>query len=284
VPILLAPSPVQGEGAAAAIAAALAEIVKVPDVDVVIVARGGGSMEDLWAFNDEALARAIAACPVPVISAVGHETDFTIADFVADLRAPTPSAAAELAVPVAAELLAELQLLGRRLGRALHAETRSLRLRLERTRAALGDPRRLIDLRRQSLDDFVERAVRALHAAGVQRRADLRALEGRLFRSHPQRQIADQRAALVTAERRLLASGTSLLVHRRRALEALAGKLDALSPLKVLDRGYSLARGPGGQVLRSCAGLHQGDDVTVTLHDGDLRTRIEEIVARRGES
>ena len=116
VPILLAPTPVQGEGAAAAIVAALAEIVKVPDVDVVIVARGGGSMEDLWAFNDEALARAIAACPVPVISAVGHETDFTIADFVADLRAPTPSAAAELAVPVAADLLAELQLLGRRTG------------------------------------------------------------------------------------------------------------------------------------------------------------------------
>jgi exodeoxyribonuclease VII large subunit len=282
LPILLAPSPVQGEGAAAAIVAALAEIVKVPDVDVVIVARGGGSLEDLWAFNDEALARAIAACPVPVISAVGHETDFTIADFVADLRAPTPSAAAELAVPVATELLAESHLLGRRLGRALHAETRSLRLRLERARGALGDPRRFIDLRRQDLDDFVDRAVRALHAASAQRRADLRSLEARLFRSHPQRRIADQRAALAAAERRLVASGTCLVAHRRRALESLAGKLDALSPLKVLDRGYSLARGPGGQVLRSCAGLHQGDNVTVTLHDGDLRTRIEEIVARRG--
>ena len=282
LPILLAPSPVQGEGAATAIAAALAEIVKVPDVDVVIVARGGGSLEDLWAFNDEALARAIAACPVPVISAVGHETDFTIADFVADLRAPTPSAAAELAVPVAAELLAELHLLGRRLGRALHAETRSLRLRLERARVALGDPRRFIDLRRQDLDDFVDRAVRALHAASARQRTDLRALEARLFRSHPQRRIADQRAALAAAERRLVASGTSLVAHRRRALESLAGKLDALSPLKVLDRGYSLARGPGGQVLRSCADLHQGDNVTVTLRDGDLRTRIEEIVARRG--
>ena len=281
VPILLAPTPVQGEGAAAAIAAALAEIVKVADVDVVIVARGGGSLEDLWAFNDEALARAIATCPVPVISAVGHETDFTIADFVADLRAATPSAAAELAVPVAADLLAELQLLGRRLGRALHAETRALRLRLERVRAALGDPRRLIDLRRQGLDDFVERAARALYAATARRRADLRSVEARLFRSHPQRRIADQRNALTAAERRLVAAGSALLAHRRRTLEALTGKLDALSPLKVLDRGYSLARGPGGQLLRSCAGLHQGDDVTVTLSDGDLRTRIEQIIARR---
>ena len=282
VPILLAPTPVQGEGAAAAIAAALAAIVKVPDVDVVIVARGGGSLEDLWAFNDEALARAIASCPVPVISAVGHETDFTIADFVADLRAPTPSAAAELAVPVAADLLAEVQLLGRRMGRALQGETRALRLRLERARAALGDPLRLIDLYRQALDDFAERAARALYAATARRRTDLRAAETRLYRLHPQRRIADQRAALTAAERRLVASGTSLLAHRRRSLEALAGKLDALSPLKVLDRGYSLARGPDGQVLRSCAGLGRGDDVTITLRDGDLRTRIEEILARRG--
>ncbi|HEX7596783.1 MAG TPA: exodeoxyribonuclease VII large subunit [Polyangia bacterium] len=281
VPILLAPTPVQGEGAAAAVAAALAEIVKVPDVDLVIVARGGGSMEDLWAFNDEALARAIAACPVPVISAVGHETDFTIADFVADLRAPTPSAAAELAVPVAEDLLAEMHLLGRRLGRALHAETRSLRLRLERARTLLGDPRRFLDMRRQDLDDFMERGARALRASSARRRAHLRALEGRLFRLHPQRRIADQRAALAAAERRLLASGQSLLTHRRRLLESLAGKLDALSPLKVLDRGYSLARGPDGQVLRSCAGLHQGDDVTVTLRDGDLRARIQEILNRR---
>ena len=160
-------------------------------------------------------------------------------------------------------------------------QTRALRLRLERARAALGDPRRLIDLRRQGLDDFVERAARALRATTARRRADLRAVEARLFRSHPQRRIADQRAALAAAERRLITSGTSLLAHRRRTLEALAGKVDALSPLKVLDRGYSLARGPDGQLLRSCAGLHRGANVTVTLRDGDLLTRIEEIVARR---
>jgi exodeoxyribonuclease VII large subunit len=217
-----------------------------------------------------------------VISAVGHETDFTIADFVADLRAPTPSAAAELAVPVAADLLAEMHLLGRRMGRALLGETGGLRLRLERARTLLGDPRRFLDMRRQDLDDFMERATRSLRAASARRRADLRAMEARLFRLHPQRRIADQRATLAAAERRLVASGHTLLTHRRRMLEALAGKLDALSPLKVLDRGYSLARGPEGQVLRSCAGLNPGEDVTVTLRDGDLNTRIQKIITRRG--
>src|SRR6185312_13454480 len=114
VPILISPAPVQGEGASLAIASALRRLEAVEDVDVIIVARGGGSLEDLWAFNEEPVARAIVGCRVPVISAVGHETDFTIADFAADLRAPTPSAAAELAVPIAEDLRAELALLQRR--------------------------------------------------------------------------------------------------------------------------------------------------------------------------
>jgi exodeoxyribonuclease VII large subunit len=305
VPILLAATPVQGDGAAQSIAAALRDICKVPDVDVVIVARGGGSIEDLWAFNDEELARQIAACPIPVISAVGHETDFTIADFVADLRAPTPSAAAELAVPVAADLRNEVQILGRRLGRALHGEIRHCRLRLERGRAALGDPRRLIDERREGLDDFTERASRCLRARITRCRQDVRQVEARLFRAHPQRRIATQRAALAGAERRLLTCGTALTANpraalgaierrllaagraltaaRRRSLETLTGKLDALSPLKVLERGYSVARGPDGQVLRSCQGLQAGESVTVTLRDGDLLSRIEEVRLRRSK-
>ena len=284
VPILLAPTAVQGEGAAASIAAALVALCQVPDVDVIILARGGGSMEDLWAFNDEALARTIAACPLPTISAIGHETDFTIADFVADVRAPTPSAAAELAVPVAAELLAEVQVLAGRLGRGLLGQIGSRRLTLERARTRLGDPRRLIDDRRQVLDELAERASRALNNACSRRRKDLQTLEGRLLRAHPQRRIADQRAAIGLLERRLSRMGSQLLTGRRRTLETLTSKLDALSPLKVLDRGYSLTRGPDGKVLRSHQGLSPGDAVTVTLRDGDLRTRIEEILARRERS
>lgn len=284
VPIVVAPTPVQGEGAAASIAAALLALCHVPDVDVIIIARGGGSMEDLWAFNDEALARTIAACPLPTISAVGHETDFTIADFVADIRAPTPSAAAELAVPVAAELLAETRVLAGRLCRGLLGQVAARRLLLERARARLGDPRRIVDERRQSLDELAERGGRALASALAHRRKDLQTVEGRLLRAHPQRRIADQRGALGLLVRRMSQVGSRLLGERRRSLEALTGKLDALSPLKVLDRGYSLARGPDGKVLKSQQGLAPGDQVTVTLRDGDLRTRIEEITARRRQS
>lgn len=280
VPILLAPTPVQGEGAALSIADALVQLCRVPDVDVIIIARGGGSMEDLWAFNDERLARTIAACPLPTISAVGHETDFTIADFVADVRAPTPSAAAELAVPVAAELLAEIRVLAGRLSRGLVGEIRNRRLVLERARARIGDPRRLIGERRQQLDDAAERSARALAGRIANGRKDLHASMARLLRAHPQRRISDQRLLLGGLEQRLAHAGQGLLTTRRHSLEALTSKLDALSPLKVLDRGYSLARDAEGRVVRSCEGLEPGQTLTVTLQDGDLRTRIEEIAKR----
>lgn len=280
VPILLAPTPVQGEGAALSIADALVQLCRVPDIDVIIIARGGGSMEDLWAFNDERLARTIAACPLPTISAVGHETDFTIADFVADVRAPTPSAAAEMAVPVAAELVAEMRVLAGRLSRGLVSVVRTRRLVLERARARLGDPRRLIDERRQQLDDAAERAARALAGRIASGRKDLHASNARLLRAHPQRRIADQRLLLGGLEQRLAHAEHRLLTTRRHSIEALTSKLDALSPLKVLDRGYSLARDAEGRVVRSCDGLAPGQALTVTLQDGDAHTHIEKIEKR----
>jgi exodeoxyribonuclease VII large subunit len=275
--ILLAAAPVQGEGAALELAAALRRIASVPDIDVVILARGGGSLEDLWAFNEEPLARAIAACRVPVISAVGHETDFTIADFVADVRAPTPSAAAEILLPVAAELRLQLQQLDRRLARGMETEFRGCRLVLERARARLGDPRRLIDQKRQAADDLITRARRALHAQAARQRTGLRALETRLYRAHPQRRIADQRTALAALERRLADAAGTLVLRRRRALEGMNGKLGALSPLKVLERGYSLTRGAGGRLVASVTDVAPGEAVTVTLRDGELGARVEQL-------
>jgi exodeoxyribonuclease VII large subunit len=280
VSILLAPTPVQGDGAAASIADAIVRLCHVPDVDVIIIARGGGSMEDLWAFNDEKLARTIAACPLPTISAVGHETDFTIADFVADVRAPTPSAAAEMAVPVAAELLAELRVHAGRLARALLGDIRTGRLALERGRRLLGDPRRIVDERRQVLDECSERAARAVAGMLSARRKDLHTSTAGLLRAHPRRRIADQRFALAGLERRLSRTGSQLLSTRRRALDGLASKLDALSPLKVIDRGYSLARTADGKLVHSCQDIDRGQLLTVTLRDGDLHARVEEVQRR----
>jgi exodeoxyribonuclease VII large subunit len=282
VPILLAPTPVQGEGAALSIAAALRALAAVPDVDVVILARGGGSAEDLWCFNDEGLARVIAACRVPVVSGVGHETDFTIADFVADRRAPTPSAAAEICVPVAADLLLETQVLGRRLARAALGEVRSGRLLLERLHRRLPPPRRLVEQRRQALDELAARGGAALRA-GVRRRSEnLRAIEARLMRAHPQRRIADQRAALALLERRLGTAAAARIGGRHRALEALAAKLATLSPLSVLDRGYSLARRPDGAVVTQASGMQPGEPLQVVFRDGEVATRVERVALDPG--
>lgn len=277
VPILLSPSPVQGEGAAPAIIAALHAVCQVKGVDLVILARGGGSFEDLWAFNDEALARAIACCPIPTLSAVGHETDFTIADFVADKRAPTPSAAAEMAVPVLADLLDELHTLEGRLSRALLSEVRDRRLILERMEARLSTPKRLLDDRYQALDDLISRAHTALQSLLRRQHQSLQSLESRFFRAHPKRRIADQRATLIWLENRINHLGVQHINQRRYEMNTLASKLTALSPLGVLERGYCLARDEQGHVLSSHQGLEKGDHVTITLRTGDLHTTIDEI-------
>jgi exodeoxyribonuclease VII large subunit len=274
VPILLSPTPVQGEGAAITIASAIRRLQKVEDVDVIIVARGGGSLEDLWAFNEEPVARAIFACRVPVISAVGHETDFTIADFVADVRAPTPSAAAERAVPVMGDLRAELALLCRRAGRATTERLRERRHALERARNRLADPRRLLDARRQILDDHAERARRQVSRQLVVARATLRALEVRLLRAHPQRRVHEQRHALQTLRHRLEAVARGQLARRRHAVEAARGKLEALSPLRVLDRGFSLAQLPDGRLLTDAADARPGDAVRLRLRRGAIETEV----------
>ncbi|HEY0705620.1 MAG TPA: exodeoxyribonuclease VII large subunit, partial [Polyangia bacterium] len=274
--LLLAPAPVQGDGAAPAIVAALRAIARVPRVDVIILARGGGSMEDLWCFNDEALARAIAACPIPVISAVGHETDFTIADFVADVRAPTPSAAAELAVPMMTDIKAEFAVLQRRAVRAVHAELATRRLVIERARRRIGDPRRLVDAQRQALDDLGSRATAALRANLVRQHKALTAAEARLLRAHPQRRIGEQRAQLTALLRRLHAAIDARIATRHRALEGLRGKLESLSPLSVLERGYALARARDGHVITRAAGLAPGDAIAVRFADGEVTTRVEQ--------
>jgi exodeoxyribonuclease VII large subunit len=275
--IVVAPARVQGEGAAAEVAQGIRELNALGDVDVIIVGRGGGSLEDLWAFNDEMLARTIAASKIPLISAVGHEVDFTIADFVADVRAATPSNAAELVVKekrAVVESLADLSVrLRRGIGRALAAH----RDRLERTRGrrVLTDPARpLRDLDRR-LDDARARLRQAALAA-ITRGEHRVELAGRGLRAlSPVARTLNGRRALTDLHGRLARGLRQTLDHSHHSLGVAAGRLDSLSPLAVLGRGYSLTLTPARRIVRSWRAVSAGDAVRVLLHEGSLDCRVD---------
>jgi exodeoxyribonuclease VII large subunit len=267
---------VQGEGAARDLVSALRAIARVPEVDVIIIGRGGGSVEDLWAFNDEALARAIVACPVPVISAVGHEVDFTIADFVADVRAATPSNAAELVVDRAENFLT-------RIGRADQRLRQALGRAMERGRQTAGR----LDLRLRQWPVHVAMRDRDVEQLQMRLSACIRASTHRhrdrfdAFRRRLERRDARQvLAALLGRVQR----ADDRLRHRigtRRAaadgrLRELGGRLDALSPLAVLGRGYAVCwNEPRTSIIRSRTDVQPGDAVRVTVADGEIGCRVE---------
>lgn len=271
------PVPVQGDGAAAQIVSMLRRAADSGRYDVLVLARGGGSLEDLWAFNDEALARTIAASPVPVVSAVGHETDFSLADFAADLRAPTPSVAAELLVPNRDDLLHRLRQLDARL-RNLH--TQRLRQAMQRAdRAAL----RLNALRPQARLDALRRrqedALRRLRLSARQRlereRARLRHADATLRTTHPARRIARLRERLVALALRPQAAIVRHLGHQALRLRGLARSLEAVSPLATVARGYAILQHEDGRVVRSVLDAVPGDRLAARLQDGRLRVRVE---------
>jgi exodeoxyribonuclease VII large subunit len=280
--VLVAPVRVQGAEAPAEIAAAIANLCAMPDLDVVIVGRGGGSIEDLWAFNDERVARALHACRVPVISAVGHETDFTIADFVADLRAPTPSGAAELVVREKLHVVRGLAGLYDRLKQAIEARVergRERALFLARRRV-LTQPRRALADRHRRVDDLTARlvaGVRASHRHAAHRAA---LATNTLSSLHPLARISQGVAVLAQLRGRLGAAGGHSVKASRHRFEASVGRLQSLSPLAVLGRGYSLTRLPSGAVVRRAAGLHPGDAIEILLHEGTLGARVEQIRER----
>ncbi len=274
--IVIAAAKVQGEGAAQEVAQGVRDLNALGDVDVIIVGRGGGSLEDLWAFNDEMLARTIAASKVPVISAVGHEVDFTIADFVADLRAPTPSAAAELVVrekQAVAESVADLT---RRLrvaaARAL-VRQRDRLLTMQRRRVLTDPARPLRDLERR-LDDARARLRRAM--TGAMRHAAHRfALSTQGLRNQsPVLRTLENRRQLTNLHDKLSRGAAREMDRSRHRLRVAVGRLDSLSPLAVLARGYSLTRTPDGTVVRSARQVRVGDDVSVLLHEGSLDCRV----------
>jgi exodeoxyribonuclease VII large subunit len=252
--IVIAPARVQGEGAAEEIARGLGDLGRLGDVDVIIVGRGGGSLEDLWAFNEETVARAIAACKVPVIAAVGHEVDVTIADFVADLRAPTPSAAAELVVREKQALVEQVDALRSRLRRAAVRPLGTLVRRVDEARVRLG---------------------RAEAVGARRRRHALELLAARLRAAGPLARLASWRHRLERAGARLDGAMHGQVTGASHRLSHAAGRLHSLSPLAVLGRGYSLTLGPTGHVLTSARQARAGDAVRVLLSEGGLDCRVE---------
>ncbi len=279
VHLVIRPARVQGEGAAADIARGLAAVTALAGVDVVIVGRGGGSIEDLWAFNEEVVARAIAASPVPVISAVGHETDFTIADFVADLRAPTPSAAAEMVVAAQDEFRARIDRLAGRAAAAARRRIERLRdltHRLSGRPGLAGWPARVAMAGRDlaEVTHQLGRSGRALVATRERRYHELRlALETYDLR----RQIGAVRARLTRAEALLRAAAIETRTRADARFRDQAARLESLSPLAVLGRGYAVCWNEDRtRIIRDASVVRPGDEVRVTLHRGELACRVEQ--------
>jgi exodeoxyribonuclease VII large subunit len=280
--ILIAPVRVQGDGAPAEIVQALVNLQEMVELDVIVVGRGGGSIEDLWAFNDEAVARAIVACRVPVISAVGHETDFTIADFVADLRAPTPSGAAELVVREKLAVIERLVDLYARLKQAMVADVATQRERLEflARRRVLTDPARSLRDVYRRLDELQGRLRLGLRAGQRQARHRLALLTQALSAKNPAARIAADTALLGQLRGRLVSAAAHGVKASRGRFATSVGRLESLSPLAVLSRGYSVTRLPSGALVRSAAQTRSGDLLEILLHQGALGARVTEVRER----
>jgi exodeoxyribonuclease VII large subunit len=281
--VLIYPAQVQGETAAAEVSAGVLYFNRVRSVDVIVIARGGGSFEDLACFNDEPLARCVAASEIPVISAVGHETDFTILDFVSDLRAPTPSAAAELVIRSRQEIEEELEEWHRRLGKAIRYQILIRRQTLTELAQHRGFSRMmdLIHRRQQRVDDTINRLAHAQRdildkhrrrfeafAAAV-RHYDLRMRLGAIHRD------LDARVAALAAAMR------SLNLHRRGRLERMTEALQALSPLAILERGYALVFDASGKLLKDARGAGKGAEITARLARGEIQATVTRSTAKK---
>ena len=281
VSLVIAPSRVQGEDAAGELVRALRQVARIQGVDVIIIGRGGGSLEDLWAFNEEKVARAIVASPVPVISAVGHETDFTIADFVADLRAPTPSAAAELVVRRKDEFCGNIDRLTERLASAVRARIGRLESRLNMLLARPGYAglRGRLAMRGRhgaELGASLRQAMNGTIARRVRRHDTLRRT---LETFDPRHRLASVRARLVARESALARALTRRLHVAESRFKNAAARLDGLSPLAVLGRGYAVCWNESRtHILRDAAAVNPGDRVRVTLEHGELECDVQRTV------
>jgi len=281
IEVILAPAKVQGEGAANEIAAAIDKLNRHGEAEVMIVGRGGGSREDLWAFNEESVARAIAASDIPVISAVGHEIDITISDLVADLRAATPTAAAEVVAASRQELLQRLRHAKRRAHAAVAHRMSDARSRLNdpRMQRRLRQPAGLLNVYRQRLDDVWYQISTPFEDSVERRRSRVRAAGQRLALANPQQRLVERRASLAASLQGARASMRRVQQRAEGRFGEVAARIEALSPLGVLARGYSICeRCEDGLILRRSSDVEGGDQVRVRLQDGQLVCQVEEVI------
>ncbi|MGO9263739.1 MAG: exodeoxyribonuclease VII large subunit [Candidatus Binataceae bacterium] len=274
--IIIRPSVVQGAGAAAELARAIDDLSFDGRAEVVIVGRGGGSLEDLWPFNEEVVARAIRRSTIPIVSAVGHEIDYTIADFVADLRAPTPSAAAQLVVPIKAEVRQRLDAISASITGATRQTISGHRRHLAHLMARLRDPETLIRQARQRLDDATAELAKALQTQVEAGRSQVRELTARLMNPVAWRATVAARRARVAHLRERLDAGMRMASEGRRAqLGAAAQRLDAVSPLRVLERGYAVVtQRSSGRVVSDADQVAVGDELRIRLARGGIRANV----------
>jgi exodeoxyribonuclease VII large subunit len=278
--VLIWPVLVQGADAAEQIAAAIKGFNDLPEggptprPDLLIVARGGGSIEDLMPFNEEIVVRAAAASEIPLISAVGHETDTTLIDFASDVRAPTPTAAAEMAVPVREDLLTQITETGSRLRQTMRRAVEERRERLSLLARALGDPARAIEPIMQRLDERAERLVLAWQSYLERRRARLAEAAGKIRHPRDVVQLAAQR--LQHLDHRMQSNWREGFLRRSNRFDALAKALQHLSPMAVLGRGYTLIQSAEGQVITSAKQAKAGDKVSIRFHDGQRGAAIDD--------
>lgn len=279
LPVFIYPTQVQGSAAIGQIVAAIALANRRAEVDVLIVGRGGGSLEDLWCFNEEVVARAIANSAIPVISAVGHEVDVTISDFAADLRAPTPSAAAELVAPDQSARAQRLAHLWQRLVQAMNRHQTAARhgFVLLQKRLDHQDPKRRLEQQSQRLDELSARLQQLLNQRLHQGERRLANLELRLQAKSPERLLAIGRRRHQLAEERLHALIAKRQDQASHRLAMLTARLDGVSPLATLGRGYSITRTQSGDVISRAAQVNAGQTLVTTLAEGHLQVRVEEV-------
>ncbi|MDH1523885.1 MULTISPECIES: exodeoxyribonuclease VII large subunit [Achromobacter] len=282
VPVIIYPAPVQGADAASKLAAQLRLANERAEVDTLLLVRGGGSIEDLWSFNDEDLARQVAVSEIPVISGVGHETDFTIVDFVSDLRAPTPTAAAELACAPRAELLGRVMQTLQTMVRGQQRRLERAAQRLDRATAQLVSPAQRLQHQRERLNSLQYRLASAWSAPQGRRTARVNLLAQRLSHRVPDTGRAAER--LAGAVRRLGQAQARLLVERRNRLAAASAQLRALDPGNTLARGYAIARDEQGRIVRDAAALSAGQPLDLSFAQGGAQVQVQSTRSTRDPS